>query len=160
MGIEIEKKYLVVGETWRCLATPIRYRQGYLSVNPEHTVRVRLSGESHGTLTIKGLTVGITRPEFEYQIPAQDAEFMLNTLCQTPLIDKLRYRIPHENVVWEVDEFFGPNAGLVVAEIELRSENQVFTLPNWIGREVTDDPRYFNANLVCNPFSTWSKTLP
>jgi adenylate cyclase len=154
MGQEIERKYLVTGDTWRSQGRGIRYRQGYLSTDKERTVRVRTVGDK-GFLTIKGASRGIARAEFEYEIPLDDADAMLNGLCQRPLIEKDRYRIPFGDRVWEVDEFFGDNAGLIMAEVELESEEQVLERPAWIGREVSDDPRYFNANLIANPYRNW-----
>lgn len=154
MGTEIERKFLVVGDAWRVLARPMHFRQGYLSSVKERTVRVRLSGD-RATLTIKGLTVGATRSEFEYEIPPAEADEILEQLCERPLIEKNRYVIETPDATWEVDEFLGVNQGLVVAEIELADEGQVFDRPNWIGAEVTDDPKYYNANLVARPFSTW-----
>ena len=154
MAKEIERKFLVVGDGWRALADGVAYRQGYLSTVKERTVRVRTIGDT-GYLTIKGVTVGATRSEFEYPIPAIDANEMLDDLCEKPIIEKNRYKIPVGDVTWEVDEFFGVNNGLIVAEVELQSEDQSFSKPDWIGAEVTGDPRYFNANLIANPFSTW-----
>jgi adenylate cyclase len=154
MGTEIERKFLVVGDAWRSLAEGTHYRQGYLSSVKERTVRVRQAGDT-GTLTIKGVPVGATRPEYEYEIPADEAHEMIDHLCETPIIEKNRYRIPHGDVTWEVDEFLGVNKGLVVAEVELDSEDQTFERPDWIGQEVTANPKYFNANLVARPFSTW-----
>jgi adenylate cyclase len=106
-------------------------------------------------LTIKGRTVGATRAEWEYPIPMEDAHAFLDSLCEKPLIEKRRHRIPYAGMVWEVDEFLGENAGLVVAEIELESEHQEFSRPEWIGEEVTQDPRYFNANLLRHPYTKW-----
>jgi adenylate cyclase len=154
MGTEIERKFLVVGDAWRSLAEGTHYRQGYLSSVKERTVRVRKAGDT-GTLTIKGVSMGATRPEYEYEIPADEAHEMIDQLCETPIIEKNRYRIPHGDVTWEVDEFLGVNKGLVVAEVELDSEDQTFEKPDWIGEEVTANPKYFNANLVARPFSTW-----
>jgi len=154
MAKEIERKFLVVGDAWRGLVPGIRYRQGYLSTVKERTVRVRRAGEK-AFLTVKGLSVGATRAEFEYAIPPTDAEEMLDALCERPIVEKTRYRIPFTGLTWEVDEFAGANAGLIVAEVELADEAQAFALPDWIGREVTGDPRYFNANLVARPYSTW-----
>ncbi|NCF70032.1 MAG: CYTH domain-containing protein, partial [Chloroflexi bacterium] len=130
------------------------YRQGYLSTVKERTVRVRTIGQK-GYLTIKGITVGATRLEFEYEIPVAEANEMLDTLCERPLIEKTRRIIEHAGFIWELDEFFGVNAGLVIAEVELESEDTIFEKPPWIAMEVTDDPRYFNANLVANPYSIW-----
>lgn len=154
MAKEIERKFLVAGEDWRALARGTRYRQGYLSTVKERTVRVRTIDDK-GFLTVKGITVGATRSEYEYEIPAADADEMLDDLCQKPIIKKNRYKIALGDVTWEVDEFLGVNDGLIVAEVELQSEDQPFPKPDWIGEEVTDDPRYFNANLVTRPFSTW-----
>ena len=111
--------------------------------------------DDKGFLTVKGISVGATRSEYEYDIPAADAEEMLDDLCETPIIEKNRYKIPLGDVIWEVDEFLGVNDGLIVAEVELQSEDQAFDKPDWIGEEVTYDPKYFNANLIARPFSTW-----
>ncbi|MDH3625992.1 MAG: CYTH domain-containing protein [Myxococcales bacterium] len=151
---EIERKFLVTSDTWRRKAKGTYYRQGFLSTEPARTVRVRIAGE-RGTLTIKGKTVGATRDEFEYDIPREQAEQLLDTLCLRPLIEKVRYLVREGAHTWEVDVFEGENAGLMVAEIELQREDEVFERPDWLGREVTDDPRYFNANLVENPYRTW-----
>jgi adenylate cyclase len=154
MGIEIERKFLVNGEAWKDLATGTTYRQGYLSSEKERTVRVRTINDK-GFLTIKGLTRGASRAEFEYDIPADDANQLLDELCLKPLIEKKRYKIQHDGLIWEVDAFFGENDGLIVAEVELESEDQVFTKPEWVGAEVTGDPRYYNANLIANPYKNW-----
>ena len=106
-------------------------------------------------LTVKGITTGATRAEYEYEIPAADADAMLNDLCENPLVEKSRYKIDFDGFVWEVDEFFGENQGLIVAEIELESEDQKFEIPGWIGEEVTGDPKYFNSNLINNPYLKW-----
>ena len=155
MGKEIERKFLVKGDLWKQGATGVAYRQGYLSTVKERTVRVRTVG-ARGYLTIKGLTVGVTRSEFEYEIPTVDANAMLDTLCERPLIEKNRYTIGHAGVTWEIDEFFGDNRGLVVAEVELNDEQQALTLPPWAGQEVSGDPRYFNSNLIKNPYTRWT----
>jgi len=123
-------------------------------VTPERTVRVRTIGDM-GFLTIKGKNIGATRMEFEYEIPVNDANEMLDKLCEKPLIEKIRRKIDFGGFTWEVDEFFGENKGLVIAEVELSDEAQQPELPKWIGEEVTDDPRYYNANLVKNPYSMW-----
>src|SRR5258705_12220990 len=117
-------------------------------------VRVRTTGDK-GFITIKGMSVGATRSEYEYEIPLADAIEMLDRLCERPLIEKTRYRVSNEGLVWEIDEFEGDNRGLIIAEVELKNETQSIELPGWIGQEVTGDPRYFNANLVANPFSQW-----
>jgi adenylate cyclase len=156
MASEIERKFLVTGSGWKALAVGVPYRQGYLSTVKERTVRVRTVGD-RGTLTIKGLTRGVSRLEFEYDIPALDANRMLDDLCEHPLIEKLRYTVRTGGVAWEVDEFTGDNIGLVVAEVELRTPEQTFDRPPWIGDEVSGDPRYFNANLVRHPYSRWGR---
>ena len=156
MATEIERKFTVTSDQWRKLATGIVYRQGYIATKKGTTVRVRLVG-NQGYLTIKGSTVGVSRMEYEYPIPAADAQEMLDNLCERPLIEKTRYKIEYAGLIWEVDEFAGENQGLVVAEVELTDENQIIELPDWIGKEVSDDPRYFNANLVKYPFSQWLK---
>ncbi len=154
MGVEIERKFLVSGDAWREMGTPVLLRQGYLSSDPDRTVRVRIEGGG-GTLTIKSRSVGATRSEWEYPIPLADAGELLDRLCQQPLIEKYRRRIEFDGNIWEVDEFLGANAGLVVAEIELASETQAFAKPDWIGEEVTHDRRYFNSSLIAQPFSGW-----
>lgn len=153
MGIEIERKFLVHGSDWR-EAVGIRYSQGYLNRDKERVVRVRLAGEK-AFLTIKGKSVGATRAEFEYEIPVADAEQLLK-LCDGPIVEKIRRVIIHEGDKWEVDEFLGENAGLAVAEIELRSEDQAFSRPAWLGEEVTHDSRYYNSSLAAHPFSKWA----
>lgn len=153
MGREIERKYLVGGDGWRGLAAGTLYRQGYLSTAQERTVRVRLAG-ARGFLTIKGPAAGPARSEFEYEIPSRDAEQLLQ-LCEVPLIEKTRYRIPYGRFVWEVDEFHGVNDGLILAECELEAPDQQPDKPDWVGREVTGDPRYANASLVRRPYRTW-----
>ena len=154
MATEIERKFLVKGDAWRGLATSARFRQGYLSTVKERTVRVRLVGDE-ATLTVKGITVGATRTEFEYAIPAAEAEAMLDDLCEQPIIEKVRHVVRIDGLTWEIDEFGGQNAGLIVAEVELEDADQAISLPEWIGEEVTDDPRYFNANLIAHPFAVW-----
>jgi len=154
MGVEIERKFLVVGSAWRTLGQATLLRQGYLSTDPERTVRVRIEGEA-ARLTVKGKNRGATRGEWEYPIPVPDAAELLDTLCQQPLVEKIRHRIAVGGHAWEVDEFLGANAGLVVAEIELASEDEAFDKPGWIGQEVTHDHRYFNSNLIRHPYSAW-----
>jgi adenylate cyclase len=152
MGIEIERKFLVISDAWRH-AAGVRFSQGYLNRDKERTVRVRLAGDK-AFLTIKGLTQGASRAEFEYEIPATDGEALLK-LCEGPIIEKVRRVLAHEGDTWEIDEFLGENAGLIVAEIELRSEDQTFARPTWLGEEVTHDARYFNSSLASHPFSKW-----
>lgn len=154
MGLEIERKFLVQGDAWKTLGEPVFFRQGYLSSQKERTVRVRIEGD-RAVITIKGKSVGAVRGEWEYPIPVQDAAELLDGLCEQPLIEKYRRKITNGAHVWEVDEFLGANAGLVVAEIELRAEDEAFDQPEWIVDEVTDDARYYNSNLVRHPFSNW-----
>jgi len=153
MATEIERKFLVSGEDWRS-GDATRYRQGYLNLDKERTVRVRLAGDS-AYITVKGETSGTARKEFEYQIPPHDADEMLATLCHRPLIEKCRYRVKHGGLDWEIDELFGDNTGLVVAEVELDSVKQTIERPAWLGEVVTSDPRYYNASLVQHPYRTW-----
>jgi CYTH domain-containing protein len=155
MGIEIEKKYLVKGEEWKKEAQGKLYKQGYLSSNPDCTVRIR-TVEDKGYLTIKGKTSGATRREYEYQISYQDALEMLAELCEKPIIEKVRYKITYQGLIWEVDEFRGENLGLVVAEVELKDENQQIILPAWVDREVTSEQKYYNSNLFKHPYSKWN----
>jgi adenylate cyclase len=153
MALEIERKFLVRGSPWKTLAQVALMRQGYLLAHPARVVRVRIEGEK-ATITIKGAMQGIVRGEWEYPIPFDDACDLL-TLCEQPLIEKYRYRIPYEGMVWELDVFIGENAGLVVAEIELKSEGQTFPKPDWVADEVTHDARYLNSNLQSHPYSMW-----
>ena len=156
MGKEIEKKFLLGNDQWRGQAQGILYRQGYLNREKGRTVRVRVIGDQ-GYLTIKGPGSGGSRPEYEYPIPLDDAIEMLDQLCLKPLIEKVRTKIVYQGHLWEIDEFQGENAGLIVAEIELSEVGEPFPLPPWIGREVTSDSRYYNANLVRNPYSAWKE---
>lgn len=155
MAQEIERKFLVRDDRWRHLGTGQYYCQGYIPTQGLQTVRVRTVGE-RGYLTLKGPAVGISRSEFEYSIPAADAQAILQELCSGPIIEKYRYRIPWDGLVWEIDEFLGENQGLVLAEIELTAEEQTIRLPDWIATEVTGDVRYYNSNLVNHPFQSWS----
>ena len=155
MGIEIERKYLVKDEGWRAAADAgTAYCQGYLVGSKQASVRVRIEGEQ-AFLNIKGATLGVTRQEFEYPIPMQDAQSMLDGLCAKPLIEKTRYHLDHQGYEWEIDVFAGDNEGLVVAEVELASETEDFPRPDWLGEEVSDDPRYYNVCLVDNPYKDW-----
>ncbi|MGB5768999.1 MAG: CYTH domain-containing protein [Crocosphaera sp.] len=155
MTIEIERKFLLKNDNWRFLATGKVYRQGYILTEDKiTTIRVRIIG-TDAYLTIKSKTEGISRNEFEYSIPLEDAEIMLNTLCNRPLIEKIRYKVIQEELVWEVDEFQGENEGLILAEVELKDENQTINLPDWVGEEVTYDSRYYNVNLAKHPYQTW-----
>ncbi len=154
MATEIERKFLVNGTEWRQPDSGSEFRQGYLSTVKERTVRVRVIGD-RGYIAVKGITVDATRTEFEYDIPVTDARLMLSDLCEQPIIEKIRHLIDWEGLTWEVDEFLGVNVGLVVAEVELERVDQQVSLPPWTGTEVTDDPRYFNSNLIARPYSTW-----
>jgi CYTH domain-containing protein len=156
MGTEIERKFLVKGNSYRNGVKAKTYRQGYFSTSMKHTVRVR-TVNMKGFITVKGKKTGISRLEFEYEIPFADAEVMLELLCERPLIEKIRYVLKYKAMTWEIDEYFGENAGLVVAEVELKSENQQILYPPWIGKEVSDDNRYANSNLVRNPYRLWKK---
>jgi len=154
MAQEIERKFRVANDDWRAMATSSSsLKQGYLSSSAEATVRVRLE-DNLGTLTIKSKTNGITRNEFEYAIPAQEAKELL-MLCSGPLIEKIRYRIPQENHTWEIDVFEGDNDGLIIAEIELTSEEDYFAKPQWLGEEVSGDSQYYNSNLATHPYVNW-----
>jgi CYTH domain-containing protein len=153
MALEIERKFKVKEGVWRN-EQGTKYRQGYLNTDKERTVRVRTMDDK-GYLTVKGVSRGAVRVEYEYEIPKVEAEAMLDDLCEKPLIEKTRCKIEHKGLVWEVDEFLGENSGLIVAEVELESEDQKFVKPKWIGEEVTGDPRYFNANLIHHPYSKW-----
>jgi CYTH domain-containing protein len=156
MAKEIERKFLLIGDEWRALATGTHYRQGYLNSTKERTVRIRTINDK-AFLTVKGITVSATRAEYEYEIPFGDCVEMLEGLAERPIIEKKRYKIHDDGLVWEVDEFLGVNQGLIVAEVELQSEDQVFEKPVWVGEEVSGDPRYFNSNLVAYPYTTWEK---
>lgn len=153
MGKEIERKYTVVGDSWKKLGDGTLFRQGYLNSQKERVVRARTMGDK-AVITVKGITTGATRLEFEYDIPFNDANELLE-LCEQPIIEKTRYKIPYAGLIWEVDEFHGVNEGLIVAECELESEDQAIDKPDWVGEEVTGDPRYFNSNLIANPFTRW-----
>jgi adenylate cyclase len=158
MGVEIERKFLVTGDAWRALGEPALLRQGYLSTDPARTVRVRIEG-GQGVLTIKGKNSGATRGEWEYPIPVDEAAELLDTLCPAPLVEKNRTRVKVGDHVWEVDEFLGANEGLLVAEIELGAEDEIFLLPEWVGAEVTGEQRYYNSSLIKQPFTIWEQDI-
>ena len=153
MNIEIERKFLLKNDNWREGAVGVHYKQAYLNEKGDNTVRVRIEGEK-AKLTIKGKSSNISRLEFEYDIPMEDAEALF-TLAKTPIVEKYRYKIMYAGNCWEVDEFLGLNRGLVVAEIELESETESFEKPDWIGMEVSGDKRYTNANLARKPYCEW-----
>lgn len=155
MAVEIERKFLVRNNHWRSqVRGERRLVQGYLANTDRGSIRIRLSGDK-ASINIKSMTLGVTRSEFDYPIPADEAELMLQTLCMKPLIEKTRFHVVHEGHTWEIDEFHGDNAGLVVAEIELQDKSEAFSRPDWLGEEVSDDPRYYNVCLVERPFRTW-----
>jgi adenylate cyclase len=152
MATEIERKFLVHGTQWRN-GTGTKIQQGYLNRDKARTVRVRVRADQ-AFLTVKGLNQGASRAEFEYEIPLADAKELLK-LSDGPIIEKTRYVVVHEGSKWEVDEFDGDNSGLVVAEIELQSQDEPFSRPPWLGREVTDDNRYYNSSLASHPYRDW-----
>jgi adenylate cyclase len=157
MSFEIERKFLLRGDDWRRLATDhISIRQAYLSSNGKTSIRVRIKGEGTATLSIKSRPADLRRLELEYAIPTLEAEALMQ-LRQGSVIEKVRYLIPHGELVWEVDVFEGENLGLVIAEIELRHERQQIELPAWIGTEVTGQQQYYNSSLVQHPFCSWSQ---
>lgn len=158
MALEIERKFLVDDSVLPPLHNGVEFHQGYLADNDRLSVRVRLAGE-RAWLTVKGRGSGITRPEFEYEIPPADALSMLESLVGGGLVSKTRYRLPHAGMVWEVDVFAAENSGLIVAEVELQSEQQAIELPSWVAQEVTEDPRYLNVNLASRPFSRWETVV-
>ncbi len=155
MGNEIERKYLVDLARWTPRDAGVHYRQGYLSSHAERVVRVRIHGTT-AKLTIKGATQGVTRAEYEYDLPIVDATELL-ALCERPVIEKTRHTEDHGGMTWEIDVFHRDNDGLVIAEVELTSEAQAFEVPVWAIREVSDDPRYYNSNLIAHPYGTWVK---
>lgn len=155
MGTEIERKFLVVNDRWReRVVSKERLKQGYLANQGKSSIRVRM-GRNQAFLNIKQAVIGVQRAEFEYPVPPEDADFMLRELIDGPLIDKTRYKVREGEMLWELDVFYGDNQGLVVAEIELQSPQQKFELPDWAGDEVSDDPRYYNHNLIANPYRQW-----
>ena len=156
MAEEIERKFLTKSGAWRSQAIGRFYRQGYLSTVKERTVRIRTI-RNEGYITVKGIAKGAARAEYEYEIPVKDANEMLDTLCEQPIIEKMRYEIEHNELIWLVDEFEGVNKGLILVEVELSDENQKIVLPDWVGAEVTGDPNYFNSNLTRNPYLGWEK---
>jgi adenylate cyclase len=155
MATEIERKFLLRDDSWRQLADAgTRFSQGYLIGSSRASVRVRIEGDQ-ANLNIKSATLGIHRHEFEYPVPLDEAREMLETLCEKPIIDKIRYRLHYGKHEWEIDVFEGDNAGLVVAEIELQHEDEPFERPDWLGEEVSHDVRYYNVNLVKHPYKDW-----
>ena len=155
MGKEIERKFLVDHNEWKKIEKPAGqlYRQGYLLTDPNKTIRVRLTDTS-AYLTLKGLSIGATRPEYEYEIPLADAKELLDRFSVSEL-SKIRYKINYKNKIWEIDEFLDDNNGLIVAEIELKNEEESFDLPGWIDKEVTGEEKYYNSNLTLTPYKNW-----
>ena len=155
MAQEIERKFLVKGEFKKFVAKQTRIIQGYLSSVPERTVRVRVKGDK-GFITVKGIgnAAGASRYEWEKEIPVNEVMELLK-ICEPGVIDKTRYNVPIGNVTFEVDEFYGENEGLILAEVELKSESEVFEKPEWLGNEVTGDVKYYNSMLMKNPYTKW-----
>ncbi len=157
MALEIEHKFLLANDDWRTeVQSSVYYKQAYLSSSPTSSIRVRIS-DSQAWLNLKSATIGNHRLEFEYEIPLVDADTIITELCVKPWIEKQRHFIARDGHVWEIDEFFGDNAGLIVAEIELLQIDESFAKPSWIGVEVTHDLRYYNNNLAKHPFKDWNK---
>jgi len=160
MATEIERKFLVTSDAWREAADDgVHFRQGYLIGAQRASVRVRIEGE-RANLNIKGATLGVRRQEYEYPIPLAEAEEILDTLCEQPQIEKTRYHVPVGTHTWEVDVFAGDNEGLIVAEVELSDEDEAFERPAWLGREVSDDTRYYNVCLTLHPYKDWAHEQP
>lgn len=156
MSVEIERKFLVLDDSWRNdVTSSMRLRQGYLAADEDLSIRVRLAGDT-ATLTIKKRINDARRLEFEYEIPAEDAHALLDRVCRRLLIEKTRHILDHGGATWEIDVFEGDNGGLVVAEVELDHESRLLEKPTWAGKEVTGDSRYYNASLVSRPFRDWS----
>lgn len=156
MGKEIERKFLVTNRKYREISNSELILQGFLSIDKKRVVRIRIK-EGEAFLTIKGKGKGLVRQEYEYPIPVQDAQEMLDEICLKPYIKKSRYKVYIGSVLWEIDEFLGVNEGLVIAEVELDNENQQIELPDWIGEEVTEDEKYYNVNLIKKPYKSWKK---
>ncbi len=156
MGVEIERKYLVNKNIWEKTIKGDRHliRQGYILNTPDKTIRIRLK-DKKGYITVKGLSAGASRPEFEYEIPEEDAKELLDKFCTSNI--KIRNNIIYKGKLWEVDEFLEDNYGLIVAEIELSADDETFDLPEWIAKEVTGGEKYYNSNLSLRPFKEWEQ---
>jgi adenylate cyclase len=155
VAIEIEHKFLLLNEEWReQVERSERMTQGYLVAQAKSSVRLRIAG-AMAWINIKSATVGISRSEYEYPVPVSDAEEMLANLSEGPLIDKTRHHVRHGEHLWEIDEFYGDNAGLIVAEIELSDEGEQFDKPTWAGEDVSHDVRYYNSMLTKKPYKSW-----
>ncbi len=157
MATEIERKFLVLNDDWRGIVeSDMQIIQAYLASNEFSSTRIRIQGDK-ANINIKSATLGITRTEFEYAIPVDDAQLMIDNLCIKPVIEKTRYIVKHMQHRWEIDVFSGDNKGLIVAEIELSSPDETFEKPSWIGEEVSNDARYYNVCLVKTPYKTWTR---
>ncbi|MFI3222261.1 MAG: CYTH domain-containing protein [Methylococcaceae bacterium] len=155
MAVEIEHKFLLANNDWRQqVSYSVKYKQGYLSAVATSSIRVRISNDQ-AWLNIKSATIGTHRHEYEYEIPLSDAQEIITNLCSKPIIEKTRHIVINENNTWEIDEFEGDNSGLIVAEIELLEVGASFSIPAWLGEEVTSDLRYYNNNLASHPYSVW-----
>ena len=155
MPVEIERKFLLASETWREeVIRSSRIKQGYLGKIDKASVRIRIQGEK-ANINVKSATLSMRRMEYEYEIPLSEAEEMLEQLCEQPQVDKTRYIVERGQHIWEIDEFYGENSGLMVAEVELGSEDEKIEKPEWLGEEVTEDPRYYNVNLIKHPYCKW-----
>jgi len=160
MPLEIERKFLLRSGAWRSqVKSRVLMRQGYLSAGSRCSIRARIAGE-HAWLNLKSKRSGMTRLEYEYAIPVAEADEILTELSEGPLVEKYRHEIPVGTHVWEVDEFLGDNAGLIVAEIELTDESELFDRPEWLGAEITEDQRYYNFNLAQRPYTSWGVDEP
>lgn len=155
MPVEIERKFLIKNDSWwPAVSHSTQIRQAYLAPPSKASVRIRVEGDK-ANINIKSATLGMERMEYEYPIPKQEALEMLDNLCDKPQISKNRHRVQYGNHTWEIDEFFGDNAGLIVAEIELNAADEAFEIPDWLGKEVTDDKRYYNVSLAKYPYKDW-----
>ena len=161
MAREIERKFLLKDQDWKALAhQKTHFAQGYLNditdKSSKSSVRVRIEGDK-ANMNIKSLEIGLSRDEYEYEIPLEDGQRILATLATGPVIEKVRYLVKVGNHTWEIDEFFGENEGLIVAEVELQSEDEKFEIPSWAGREVTEEVRFYNISLSKTPYNSWSE---
>lgn len=155
MAVEIEHKFLLANDNWRSQVTHSSFfRQGYLTSDSNSSIRIRISG-THAWLNIKSATIGTQRHEYEYEIPLDDANEIIDNLCRKPVIEKTRHFVKFGQHTWEIDEFEGENAGLIVAEVELSESGEPFEKPDWAGKEVSHDVRYYNNNLAIHPYNTW-----
>ena len=154
MAIEIERKFLVKEKPFSIAKRSLKINQGYIINEKSKVIRIREKGDDY-FLTIKGNNIGISRLEYDFPISKEDAKELIFHFCKTTLIEKTRHYIEHKGHTWEVDEFHGKNNGLIVAEIELESEDEKFEIPDWVGEEVTQDDRYYNMNLAIHPFTSW-----